>query len=77
MPLGLVLRLRTQGISWSCQEVHHWANAFSSTANFVIFDSREREIGEKSRGVICSSNPVKTIREQKKVPGDRTLMTII
>ena len=52
MPLGLVPRVLTQGIGWTCQEVHHWGNAFSSTANFVSFNSREREISEKSRGVI-------------------------
>ena len=36
-----------------CQKVHHCGNAFSNTANFVSFNSREREIGEKSRGVIA------------------------
>ena len=33
--------------------MHRWANAFSNHANFVIFNSREPEIGEKSRGVIA------------------------
>ena len=44
--------------SMDSQEVQHWANAFSSTANVVSFDSREPEIGEKSRGVIHSTNHV-------------------
>ena len=35
------------------QKVHCWANVFSSTASFVTFISRKREIGEKSRGVIA------------------------
>ena len=31
---------------------HLGHNAFRSTANFVSFNSRKREIGKKSRGVI-------------------------
>ena len=33
--------------------MHRWANAFSSTANFVNFNSRKHEIDEKSRGGIA------------------------
>ena len=39
--------------------MHRWATVFSNTANFVSFNSHEREIGKKSRGVIHSTNHVK------------------
>ena len=53
MPLSLVPGVRTHGLGWWHQEVHRWANAFNSTANFVTFNSWEREIGKNSRGVMA------------------------
>ena len=55
--LWLMPRVWTQDLSWWHQEVQRWANAFSSTANFMSFNSCEREISKKSRGG-NSTNPV-------------------